>query len=98
MADMTRRRLVALTGMAALFAVGPRTSDAQRDDIGYQIAVSDGETIEQTYGGLAAPGRSVTDRRPVRLRWDLDLRCPEPHRSEPATRCSGGRREFSRSA
>lgn len=58
---MTRRCLVALTGMAALFAVGPRTSDAQPDDIGYQIAVSDGETIEQTYGGLAAPGRSVTD-------------------------------------
>lgn len=61
MADMTRRKLVALTGMAALFAVNPRTSDARPDKIGYQIAVNDGATIEQSHGGLAAPARSVTD-------------------------------------
>ncbi|MFW5678495.1 MAG: serine hydrolase domain-containing protein [Rhodosalinus sp.] len=56
------KRLVAPTGAAGLFSLRPRKADAHPDDIGYQITVSDGETVEQVHGGLAAPGRSVTDR------------------------------------
>lgn len=52
---------MALTGMAGLFAIRPRAADARPDNIGYQIAVNDGATIEQNHGGLASPGRSVTD-------------------------------------